>query len=107
MREAGAEDAVDRILDKFVIDAPKRAAAVAAALASGDAAAIQREAHAFKSSSASLGAARLAAHLQSIEIAGKEGRVADAQALAGAIQHEVDSLLTYLRALRAEVPTHG
>ncbi len=107
MREAGAEDAVDRILDKFVIDAPKRAAAVAAALASGDAAAIQREAHAFKSSSASLGAARLAAHLQSIEIAGKEGRVADAQALAGAIQHDVDSLLTYLRALRAEVPSHG
>jgi PAS domain S-box-containing protein len=107
MREAGAEDAVDRILDKFVIDAPKRAAAVASALARGDAAAIQREAHAFKSSSASLGAARLAAHLQAIEISGKEGRVADAQALAGAIQHDVDSLLTYLRALRAEALSHG
>jgi PAS domain S-box-containing protein len=106
MREAGAEDAVDRILDKFLIDAPKRAAAVAAALAGGNSSAIQHEAHAFKSSSASLGAARLAGHLQSIEIAGKEGRVADAQSLAVAIQHDVESLLTYLRAQRAEVRSH-
>jgi len=101
MREADAEDAVDGILDTFLADAPRRKASVLAALESGDGALIRSEAHAFKSSAASIGAHELAAHLLAVEVAGREGRTTDARALAANVRDGADAVVQYLRTLRA------
>ena len=102
MREAGAEEAVDMIVDTYLADAPARAASLASALASGEAAGIQREAHALKSASASLGAVRLAEVLLQIELAAIDGRVSDAQRLAASVEDAAQQVFTYLRAARAK-----
>src|SRR5207247_11298507 len=60
MREAGAEAAVDGILMTFASTLPQRLEALAEASRGGEAEAIQRAAHAFRSAAATIGAHRLA-----------------------------------------------
>jgi len=57
LTEAGAADALGPILDTFLADAPKRMETLIAAVRSGDATAIAKGAHAFKSAAATIGAA--------------------------------------------------
>ena len=71
LTEAGAADALGPILDTFLADAPKRMEALVAALQAGDLAATAKAAHAFKSASATIGAAGLAQMLADIEQRGK------------------------------------
>jgi len=67
MAEAGAAEAVDGIVQGFVENLAVRVAAIGAAVTAGDAAEVARLAHAFKSSAAQLGAAKLAGLLREIE----------------------------------------
>jgi signal transduction histidine kinase/CheY-like chemotaxis protein len=56
----GGRDLLCRLIDLFLLDAPDRLAAIQDALSRGDARALARAAHAFRSASANLGATTLA-----------------------------------------------
>lgn len=97
MREAGAEEAVEAILELFAQTAPERVAALTAAIESGDAKAIANAAHAFKSPSSAIGALRLGGLLQEIELAGKAGDIARARAAFANLDAETAAVLEQLR----------
>src|SRR5207249_874547 len=73
----GAE-AVDGILETFVATMPQRLDALAAAARDAEAEPLQRAAHAFKSAAGTIGAGRLAALLEDVERAARDGDVAGA-----------------------------
>jgi len=100
MREAGVEEAVDAILDTFVQSADERIAALTAALGSGEAEAIKRAAHAFKSSAGTIGAKGLAALLQELEAVAEAGDVAKARALGARFTEESAAVTAYVRRAR-------
>jgi CheY-like chemotaxis protein/HPt (histidine-containing phosphotransfer) domain-containing protein len=75
MREAGAEDAVESILLTFIATSPERMTALEHAAAAGDAHALERAAHAFKSAAATIGAKPLAAVLADLEQRGRSGQL--------------------------------
>ena len=101
MRAAGVEEAVDGILDTFVQSSSERITALSDALTSGDAHAIKRAAHAFKSSAGTIGAKRLAALLQEFEALAEAGDVAKARALAARFTDESAAVTAYVRRARA------
>ncbi len=103
MRAAGAEDAVDPVLDTFLQTAPDRVAALTTALASGAGPEIERAAHAFKSASATIGAKGLATLLQELEVAGKAGDVNAARRVGDGLMRESEAVIAYLRQVRAPV----
>lgn len=80
----GDEAFVRELAAAYLAEAPSDLAALAAAAAAGDAAGTVRPAHTLKSSSAALGAARLAALCRTMEYAGREGRAATADEVAEA-----------------------
>jgi signal transduction histidine kinase/CheY-like chemotaxis protein len=98
MRAAGAEEAVDGILRTFVQDARERLNAMATAVAAGDAVAIERAAHAFKSAARTIGAGTLAARLEDMEEAGRAGAVAGVQELFDRARKEAEAVVQYLGA---------
>src|SRR5207244_2565076 len=81
MREAGAEEAVDSILDTFLETAPERLAVLGAAVARDEAAGIAAAAHAFKSAAGSIGARALASLLSDAERAARAGHGSGARGL--------------------------
>ena len=105
MRAAGAEAAVDSILDTFVQTAPDRITAMTGALSAGSAQEIERAAHAFKSAAGAIGAKGLATLLLQLEEAGKAGEVAQARGLEDRFRTETDAVLLYLREALAATPT--
>ncbi len=96
MRLAGAEAAVDQILDTFLESTPQRIAAITGALVSGNATDIERAAHALKSAAGTIGAKSLAALLQQIEAAGNAGDVASARALQDRLEAESAAVIDQL-----------
>jgi PAS domain S-box-containing protein len=104
MRLAGAESAVDQILDTFLESTPQRITAIAEALSAGDATRIERAAHALKSAAATIGAKSLAALLQQLEMAGKEANVSRARSLGNDIEGVSNQVVDYLTGLRARRP---
>ncbi len=101
MREAGAEEAVDAILDTFLESAAANARDLQAALAAGDAREIERRAHAQKSAAGTIGARRLAALLAEIEMLAKSGDVATARARADAVAAAGAAVVRRLDEVRA------
>ncbi|WP_300443347.1 response regulator [Zoogloea sp.] len=75
-----------------------------AALAAGDAAALQHAAHPLKSSSANVGALTLAELCRQLEALGKEARLDEAQALFDAVRQEHQRAVTEIDTLLAEAP---
>src|SRR5205823_2240849 len=73
MEEAGAAEAVDGILETFVATMPQRLDALAAAARDAEAEPLQRAAHAFKSAAGTIDAGRLAALLEDMERAARDG----------------------------------
>jgi HPt (histidine-containing phosphotransfer) domain-containing protein len=71
----GDEAFVMELVDAYLAEGPSDLAAMDAAAAAGDAAALIRPAHTLKSSSAAVGAMRLAAISNQVEFAAREGRV--------------------------------
>jgi len=100
MRLAGAEAAVDQILDTFLDSTPQRIAAITGALASGNSVDIERAAHALKSAAGTIGANALAALLQQIEAAGKSGDVGGARAQQNRLEAESAAVIEQLTRLR-------
>lgn len=107
MGDAGAGEAVDGILDIFLRDAPQREATLVTALAAGNAADIQTAAHALKSAAGAIGARTLASLLQTVELAAKTDRVADAVALKDDVHLEITAVLNQLRESRTGIPAHA
>ena len=97
MREVGAEDAVDGILDLFVQNVPERIAALTAAVNARDAPEIARAAHAFKSPAGAIGAVGLAGLLQAVELAATQGAVDQACAAFALVGPETDAVVRHLR----------
>jgi HPt (histidine-containing phosphotransfer) domain-containing protein len=73
----GDDDFVRELVEAYVSEATGYLAAMTAAAAAGDPAAIVLPAHTLKSSSATLGAMRLASISRGIEEAGRAGRTDD------------------------------
>src|SRR5216110_2394763 len=97
MEEAGAAEAVDGILETFAATMPQRLDALAAAARSADAELLQRAAHAFKSAAGTIGAGRLAALLEDMERAARDGDVAGACDQLEHVRGEAQAALDYLR----------
>jgi two-component system sensor histidine kinase/response regulator len=100
MREAGAEEAVDSILDVFAESAPERLSDLREAVATGDARAIERSAHAFRSPAGSIGARHLASLLHEMEAAAIAGESERARETFTRVSPEADAVLRYLRVYR-------
>ena len=101
MKEAGAEDAVQPMLQIFMEDSPKRLGALEKAVTGGEAEDIERAAHAFKSAAGTIGAKSLAALLTDIEGKARNGSVGDATARLTMVQRECEAVLTYLESATA------
>jgi len=97
MREAGAEAAVDGILMTFASTLPQRLEALAEASRGGEAEAIQRAAHAFRSAAATIGAHRLAQLLEAMEASARSGDVARAQGGLPDVGSEAQIVLDHVR----------
>ena len=100
MREAGAEEAVDSILDTFLETAPERLAVLGAAVARDEAAGIAAAAHAFKSAAGSIGARALASLLSDAERAARAGDGSGARGLYDRIEQEAGAVVEYVRQAR-------
>src|SRR5213079_2389255 len=79
MEEAGAAEAVDGILETFVATLPQRLEALVAAAGGTEAEPLERAAHAFKSAAGTIGASHLAALLEDMERAARDGDLAGAR----------------------------
>jgi len=97
LREAGAEEAVDSILDTFARQAPERMAALVAALASRVASDVARAAHALRGAAGTIGARGLAGLLERMETAGREGDVDRARDDLQGAESELAAVVDYLR----------
>ncbi|HEV8124345.1 MAG TPA: response regulator [Gemmatimonadales bacterium] len=102
LREAGAEAALDGIVDTFLESVPERVKTLRDALTGGTAAEVATAAHALKSSAGAIGAGPLAALLAEVEAAGLADTLSGKVALADRVRDASTAVLTDLRAYRAE-----
>ncbi len=98
MRRAGAEEAVDGIIDAFLLRLPVEGAALAVAMTGGNVAEVAAISHRLKSSAGTLGAKRLAAQLSTLEQKAKLGSLAETSEATKAVEAEIDAVLGQLRA---------
>jgi two-component system, sensor histidine kinase and response regulator len=96
LREGGVEEALDGIIAQFIQDAPGRLAAVEEAVANDDAGAIERAAHAFKSSTGTIRATSLTEALRQTEAAAKSHETENAAELLQRVRSEYVATMSYL-----------
>jgi signal transduction histidine kinase/DNA-binding response OmpR family regulator len=101
LREAGAEEAVDSILDTFSRQAPDRIATLVAAVAGRQAADTVRAAHTLRGAAGTIGANRLAEILERIEEIARQGDVSDLRDDVQRAEVEAAAVLDHLRRRRA------
>ena len=89
----------------YLKDAPRRIESIRAGMAGGDAAKVASAAHAFKSSSANLGATALAEMCKSLERHCRGGSTAGAEVLVGTIEHELAQVTSELQRRAHEAET--
>mgnify|MGYP000895590178 CR=1 FL=1 len=89
-----------KVIRAFLRDAPHRLAAMRAAADAGDAEGLRNGAHRMKSSSATVGADRLAALCAELERLGRSGDVAGARSLLTTTEAELPRVLAVLQDLR-------
>jgi two-component system sensor histidine kinase/response regulator len=96
---------VEELVATYVADAATHVQEIAAAVEADDADALVRPAHTLKSSSATVGAVRLATVARELEIAGRSGSLdAAARDAAGTVQAEWQSAADQLQAWLAKGP---
>jgi HPt (histidine-containing phosphotransfer) domain-containing protein len=100
---ADAPEFLAGVIDDYLADAPHLLARLQDAAARGDAEALRRAAHPFKSNSASFGAMRLAALCKQLEAQGAAGRLDGAAEQVAAIASEFERVRAALLARRPEV----
>ena len=91
---------VDELIETYVADAEQQLAALRAAVASRDDEALMRPAHSLKSSSANVGATRLAELARTIEVDARAGAVPEAA-------ERVAELAAEFTAVRYALETRG
>ncbi|HNC50898.1 MAG TPA: Hpt domain-containing protein [Accumulibacter sp.] len=89
-----------KLIRAFLGDAPRRLAAMRAAVDAGDAGGLRDGAHRMKSSSATVGADRLAALCSELELLARSGSVEGAGALLTKTEAELPRVLVALRQQR-------
>ena len=87
---------VVELINAYLADGPAHVDAIEAAIAADDAAALVRPAHTLKSSSATVGAQRLAAASRELEMAGRSGSIG--AALAATLRADWDAAVAALGA---------
>jgi two-component system sensor histidine kinase/response regulator len=89
LQQPGAEDVLKKIVNVYSDDAPKLLQTLREALQKNDLTAARRAAHTLKSSSATLGAKRLALQCKEAELAAGAGRGGEAELRLPAIENEL------------------
>jgi HPt (histidine-containing phosphotransfer) domain-containing protein len=84
----GGHALLNKMIDVYLQDGRERIAAIREGMASADADAVSRAAHAFKSASANLGAAALAEMCKRLERQSGGGSTLEAEAVVAAIEEE-------------------
>ncbi|PAK13265.1 response regulator [Burkholderia ubonensis] len=100
LQRPGRPDVLTRIIDQFILDAPRLIGDMQAAVAAGDAVALKIAAHTLKSSSANVGAHRLSARCREIEQFARAAEVAAAADLVAGTNAEFDRAQAALLAER-------
>ncbi|MEO8200631.1 MAG: PAS domain S-box protein [Gemmatimonadota bacterium] len=100
LSEAGAEEALDGILETFLGCAPGQVSRLVDALESGSSSEVATAAHALKSPAGAIGARKMAAELSEIEIAGRSDTLEGRTALARRVQSSSAQVMRELRAWR-------
>ena len=100
LQDPDEPDFVVELIDHLLAETPERLAAIGAAIAAGDAKALNRIAHSLKSSCGNLGAIGLSALCAQLERAGAEARLDGAPALLEQARAEFARARTALEAER-------
>jgi len=95
------EDFLVELIDAYLDDGPMRLAGLRRAFDNGDVEAFTREAHSLKSSSANLGAMRVAAIAKEMERAGRAGEMAHMAEPVARAEAEFTLVRAALKGLRA------
>ncbi|MBI5468975.1 MAG: response regulator [Deltaproteobacteria bacterium] len=88
LQREGERDILHRIIEKYLCNSPELIRSLREAAKRGDASAIQRVAHSFKSSSANLGALSLAEMLRNLEAMGRMNSLEEAPGLIREVEAE-------------------
>ncbi len=99
LRRGGAPDLLAKVVELYLDTSPELLRNIQAAVAQGDGARLRGAAHSLKSSSASVGAKRLASLCKELEERGRNNDLANAQAALSALESEYAAVC---RALAAE-----
>ncbi|HET6847097.1 MAG TPA: Hpt domain-containing protein [Anaerolineales bacterium] len=78
LKQVSGADFINELIDTFLEEAPKLIAQLKSAMKAGDAESFRRAAHSLKSNGATFGAGHLAEQARSLEMLGKESRLAEA-----------------------------
>ena len=100
----GGRELLCKLIDLFLQDAPQRLAAIDDAMARRDAKGVAKAAHAFKSSSANLGAAALSELCKRLERECLDGSLGEAEAIVSAIEAEYAYVVADLSGRLRETP---
>jgi len=88
LQHPGGPDLVQRVTSIYLVDTPKTLAQLSEAVERSDGQAVRNAAHSLKSSSASVGAMRLAELSRDMEALGKSNRIAECERSLPALQQE-------------------
>ena len=94
---SGDEDLMHQVAELFLESYPKRFAALAEAVSSGDCAEVRMKAHSLKGAVSSIAAKRAAALAYSLEKSGEESDLEGAPGVLAELKTELDSVAEYLR----------
>jgi HPt (histidine-containing phosphotransfer) domain-containing protein len=97
----GDQAFVDELVDTYLVDAAEQLAALDAAVALADAAALTRPAHSLRSSSLNVGALSLGELCRELELQGRTGEIAGAAERVAGAHRRFDGVRATLLARRA------
>ena len=100
LQDEGEPDIITEFIDTFLEDLPPRLAAIRSAVEGRNAREIKSAAHALKGSSASIGAAQLAALCSTLELMGKTGDLASGTTLLAEIETATEAARVALAGYR-------
>ncbi|MBW1645876.1 MAG: response regulator [Deltaproteobacteria bacterium] len=100
LQRPGSPDILEKIITIFLTNTPKLLEKIRQGVAAGDGEAVQQAAHPLKSSSASLGAMRMAAICRELEVRGRERRLEDSEPLLASLEEEFVLVSRELEELR-------
>ena len=102
LQQPGAADLLQRVIELYVDDATRLKACIAKGIQVGDADMVRDSAHSLKSSSASVGASRVATLCRDLEEMSRSGTLVDAELLFAQLDGELSYALVELVALKQQ-----